>query len=126
MKRDEPIGEDLLAVAADVLHREIVPTLTGDERLSVLMAVNAIETARRELENAPLLEKMEHTALSEIAGGGDSRGLCRAIRNGKFDMGDKAVALHGALLEHAVLRCRISNPKYLDAAEKDWESRLLL
>lgn len=123
MKKDEPYAEDLLTVAADVLRREIVPGLTGEDRLTVLMAINAIDTARREAAHAVNLSLQESEAVKAFAGDRDAVFLAESIRSGHFDTGPHAQELHTALLENAALRCRVSNPRYLDAAEKDWIAR---
>ena len=69
MKPDDPSADDLLATASLALKDEIAPFLTGEDRLTVLMAIAAIETARREAALGPDLAA--HQLSCVTAHGGD-------------------------------------------------------
>ncbi|MDJ0686601.1 MAG: DUF6285 domain-containing protein [Alphaproteobacteria bacterium] len=123
MKPDDPSAANLLATASLALKEEIAPLLKGEERLTVLMAIAAIETACREVALGPDLAAHQAACLAAHNGDGLAESLCKAIRAGVFDAGTDAVDLHARLLEDAKKRCAISNPRYLAAAEADWTRR---
>jgi len=125
---DTPGAKDLLETAIAELKANILPAVDGDNKLTVLMAIAAIDTAVREQQTIHELQAEQRGAMAALAGGpvsSDDRAadLCRAIRTGAFDGGDKGRALYHALLDDVTARTAISNPKYLAAAEADWAVR---
>lgn len=114
--------------AAADLKAEILPHVPDDQKLTVLMAIAAIQTSVREMDFAPRLESQQQAALAQFVEGdiqpeGRALALCRLIRDGKYDSGAAARALHEALVRDVRARSAISNPKYLAAAEADWSNR---
>ena len=96
---------ELLEEAARVLREETAPTLTGVARYRSLLVAKAIDTARRELALAARLAALE----ADLPRTGES------FRDGTHD--DDA-ALHGRLLEAAILRAHVADPDALGAAER--------
>ncbi len=125
---DTPAAKDLLETAAAELKAEILPAVKRENKLTVLMAIAAIETAVREQEAIVELQGEQLGAMAALASGPvaskDRAGdLCKAIRSGDFDTGDRARALYHALMDDVAARTAISNPRYLNAAEADWTGR---
>jgi hypothetical protein len=121
--REQPLGDALLACARGLLRDEVLPALPVERRHALLMAMNAMQIAERQLKNgqAPLDE--EQAALAALLGQdacdlpAANRVLAQRIRAGQADPGQPQRA---ALLAHlrAVGRARLaeSNPKVLARA----------
>ena len=125
---DRPLGKDLLETVIADLKSDVLPSVDGDAKLTVLMAVSAIQTALREQESLLELQAEQIGAMAALATSATpsedrARDLCASIRSGEFDGGDRARALYHALMDDAIARAEISNPKYLQAAEADWQTR---
>ena len=125
---DTPGAKDLLDTVAAELKAEILPHVPEEQRLTVLMAIAAIQTSVREFDFLPRLEQQQQSALAqfvdnEVQPEGRAEELCKLIREGKYDEGAAARALHDALIRDVRARVSISNPKYLQAAEADWSQR---
>ena len=95
----------MLDEAARLLREELAPTLAGAGRYHSLLAAKAIDTARREFALAAPLAARE-AALP---------GSVESLRGGDHD--DDG-ALYAALLDVAILRAHIAEPKALNAAER--------
>lgn len=125
---DTPRAKDLMDTVAADLKAEILPHVGEEQRLTVLMAISAIQTAVREMDFQPRLEQQQRAALaqfvaSDIQPEARAEALCGLIRQGKYDTGAAARALHEAMMRDVRARISISNPKYLAAAEADWSRR---
>ncbi len=125
---DTPAAKDLLETAAAELKAQILPAVDGDNRLTVLMAIAAIDTAVREQETIQELQAEQRGAMAALSAGpvapaDRATDLCSEIRAGAFDRGDRARALYHALFDDVAARVAISNPRYLAAAEMDWTGR---
>ena len=125
---DTPGAKDLLDTAVADLKAEILPNVPEEHRLTVLMAISAIQTSVREIDFLPRLEQQQQAALAqfvdnEVQPEGRAEALCALIRKGKYDTGAAARALHETLMRDVRARTSISNPKYLSAAEEDWSKR---
>lgn len=96
---------DLLAEAQRSLREDVAPQLSGETRVAVMLAANAVATAMREVALA------DRISLAEAAV------ACAAsdIRNGLHD--DDA-ALHARLLAAAVLRAHVADPAAPTADER--------
>lgn len=53
--REQPTGESLLQCARDVLKNNVLPMLQGDAKRDVLMVMNAMSIAQRELQQGTAL-----------------------------------------------------------------------
>lgn len=120
--REQPRGEDLLAAARQLLRDEVLPALPAERRHALLMTLNAMSIAERQLRNGDRPEADELAAVRGLVDDGRvslpeaNRRLAQAIRNG---MGDPGNVRRAALLGHlrAIGRQRLaeSNPKALPA-----------
>lgn len=111
MTGDRPVGADLLETAARDLRDEVLPAVPPQHRLTLLMALNAMGIAERELR--------DHLGETEEGGGPDAAAgaLVEKIRAGQFDEGPEAAAVHAGLSADVRRRLAIANPKYLRQAE---------
>jgi hypothetical protein len=90
---------------ASAVLRRVALTLTGDARYAVLLAANAVATARRDLATSALAEAARAALPQDPA----------AIRSGVHD--DDA-ALYGRLVAYAALRAWVADPGSLTEAER--------
>lgn len=61
--REQPVGDDLLFCARDFLKTNILPELDGEKKHGVLMIMNAMAIAARQLQNG---ERCEQEELREL------------------------------------------------------------
>lgn len=113
--RERPDGAELLAIAREVLRKELLPLLPKDKAYSALMIANAMGIAERQLRNGTGPQEEERRALSTLLRrDGEllalNREFAARIRQGVFD--DSAEA-RGLLWEATVQRVRESAPKAL-------------
>ena len=118
--RDRPTGDELLISARKVVRDEVMPLLPADKRHAVLMVMNAMSIAERQLRYgaAPAREELE--AVKRLLGAdcsdlseGNQR-LCRLIREGRADPGQpQRSALFAYLRMSGRQRLLESNPKIL-------------
>ncbi|AKQ70018.1 hypothetical protein A176_006930 [Myxococcus hansupus] len=113
--RERPDGAELLAVAREVLLKELLPSLPGDKAYSARMIANAMGIAERQLRCGDGPQDVERKALSALLGrDGELTALLREfaarIRQGQFDDSAKAREL---LWASTVQRVRESAPKAL-------------
>ncbi len=130
---DKPNRADLLAAALRTLQEEILPALDGDRKYSGLMAASAIATVIREIESdsnhEPVRRVLDRFAdlygqdnVHHAGVDGEQRiralnqHLVRDIRDGEFD-DDPTGPIFALLLEQALQRLSLSNPKFIDASE---------
>lgn len=120
--RQQPTGDDLLACARNVLKKDVLPALRAEPRHALLMAMNAMSIAERQLRNGDRPEQEELAelrALFDDAGvsmGDAQRRLARAIREGAGDPGEaRREALLAQLRAAGRRRLAESNPKVLPA-----------
>jgi len=121
--REQPQGHALLACARQVLRDEILPALPAERKHALLMVMNAMSIAERQLRNGDAPEAQERVRLRGLVDSGDAglaegnRMLARQLRNGAADPG---APRREALLAHlrATTRQRLaeSNPKALPKA----------
>ncbi len=121
---DRPTGAELLAIAAQVLRRDVLAHVPPDKRLETLMVLRAMAIAGREFQDAGSAARASAEAIGALydaeADGRsepDRARLVADIRAGRFDADDRARALHAALLADVTRRVRIANPKYLETAD---------
>jgi len=115
--RERPDGAELLAIAREVLRKELLPLLPKDKAYDALMIANAMGIAERQLQQGDVPQQKEAVELSNFLDAQtDLRDLNRkfsqAIRRGDFDDDAKAKAL---LWAATVQRVRESAPKALAA-----------
>ncbi|MCC7425802.1 MAG: hypothetical protein IT557_02755 [Alphaproteobacteria bacterium] len=101
MTPDRPDAAELLAIARTTLMTEIVPALSGEQRLAGLMIANALGLAGREVA--------ARMPPDESAVAAEDRAVVNSIRAGVLD---HAIDIHDRLLRDAEARVAIANPKY--------------
>ncbi len=130
---DKPNRAELLDAALRTLREEILPDLDGDRKYAGLMVASAIATVIREIESdnnhEPVRRVLDHFAdlygqdnVHHAGVDGEQRiralnqHLIRDIRDGEFD-DDPTGPVYTLLLEQALQRLSLSNPKFIDASE---------
>ena len=113
--REHPDGAELLAIAREVLRKELLPLLPKDRAYDALMIANAMGIAERQLQQGegPMREELarlerllgRHGGLAEM-----NRLFAQRIRAGDMDGNDEAKAM---LREFTLQRVRESAPKSL-------------
>ncbi|WP_418648972.1 DUF6285 domain-containing protein (plasmid) [Thauera butanivorans] len=122
--RDRPTGDALLACARNVLRQEVLASVPSEHKHALLMAMNAMSIAERQLQygEAPLQAEADSLAsvldapVAVAALLEANRTLARRLRTGAGDPGQPS---REALFAHlrAVARQRVleSSPKTLKA-----------
>lgn len=119
--RDKPTGEALLAAASFLLRNDVLPILPAEHKHSLLMALNAMSIAERQLKFGEAPEAGELIALSRLLGKDfeDVRSanvqLATSLRAGVGDPGQSMrLALFTHLKKVGTQRLLESNPKALN------------
>jgi hypothetical protein len=119
MMRDRPTGAELLALARDLLQRELVPHLPPEKRLEALMILNVMGIAERELTLSEAGDADLTRRLRDLYGEGDAGAqlhrLSAEIRAGEFDTGPRRTLVRDLLWAMAKRKARAANPKLLSA-----------
>ena len=125
---ERPDAAELLRTARRNLLESVLPRVPEELRYTTLMIANAMAISEREIAGGDAAARTAlarvRTLLGEAAEAGDiedvraaldraDRRLAAAIREGRFD-GEQRAALMQHLLETAVARVSLSNPKVLD------------
>lgn len=115
--REHPDGAELLAIAREVLRKELLPLLPKDKAYEALMIANAMGIAERQLQVGSVPQAKEWAELAAFLGkDGDlpslTREFAQCIRAGELDANAEAQAL---LRESVLQRVRESAPKSLAA-----------
>ncbi|WP_341236843.1 DUF6285 domain-containing protein [uncultured Limnobacter sp.] len=118
--REQPTGESLLQCARDVLKNNVLPMLQGDAKRDVLMVMNAMSIAQRELQQGTAPDEREQQALAQLLGepvfdvAQANRELAARIRAGVADPeSTECAAVLNHLREVGKSRLLASNPKVL-------------
>lgn len=130
---DKPNRADLLDAALRTLREDILPALEGERKYAGLMVASAIATVMREIESdtnhEPVRRVLDRFAdlygqdnVHHAGVDGEERilslnqHLVRDIRDGEFD-DDPTGPVYALLLEQALQRLALSNPKFIDSSE---------
>lgn len=118
--REQPKGDALLACARQLLRDEVLPALPAAHRHALLMALNAMSIAERQLRNGDAPEAQELAGLRELLDDDKvslvdgNRRLAQLLREGA---GDPGMPRRGVLFAHlrasGQQRLAESNPKAL-------------
>lgn len=113
--RERPAGTELLAIAREVLRRELLPLLPKDRQYDALMIANAMGIAERQLQAGDAPAQAEAEELRRLLGEeGDlaclNRRLAARIRAGACDHDPVAQDL---LWRMTLQRVRESAPRAL-------------
>lgn len=118
--REQPTGESLLHTAREVLKNRILPLLQGDARRDLLMVMNAMGIAQRELQADVVPGEVEQQSLEKLLGQPvenlvqANRLLAQNIRQGMADPGREGrAAVLAHLRQVGIHRLQASNPKVL-------------
>jgi hypothetical protein len=118
--REQPTGESLLQCARDVLKNNVLPMLQGDAKRDVLMVMNAMSIAQRELQQGTAPDEREQQALAQLLGepvfdmAQANRELAARIRAGVADPeSTECAAVLNHLRDVGKSRLLASNPKVL-------------
>ena len=115
-----PSSGELLAVVAHYLREELAPKLDAPDKFYTLVAANAVEIARREIElggdaDAAALARLRALLSDGAAGLADlDTRLCDAIASGHIALDD--VALRDHLVRTALDEVAIDQPRHASAA----------
>ena len=119
--RDRPTGDELLVCARKVVRDEVMPSLPVEKRHAVLMIMNAMSIAERQLRYGEAPAQEELAAIKRLLGEDcrdlavGNRRLCRLIREGRADPGQpQRSALFAHLRMSGRQRLLESNPKTLN------------
>jgi Domain of unknown function (DUF6285) len=119
--RDRPTGDELLTCARKLVRDEVMPSLPADRKHTVLMVMNAMSIAERQLRYGEAPAHRELAAIKSLVGGDCSdlaagnRRLCILIRAGRADPGQiQRAAVFSYLRASGRQRLLESNPKILD------------
>jgi hypothetical protein len=118
--REQPRGDALLACARQVLRNDVLPALPADRKHALLMVLNAMSIAERQLQSGDRPETEELAALRVLFDDGRislaeaNRQLARELRDGAGDPGSpRREALFAHLRAVGRQRLAESNPKAL-------------
>jgi hypothetical protein len=118
--REQPKGDALLACARRVLRDDVMPALPSEHKHTLLMVMNAMSIAERQLHNGEAAEIEERAALRDLLHDSRlsiveaNRALARALRSGAADPGRPHRQAYFAQLRAAGRqRLAESNPKAL-------------
>lgn len=128
--RDRPTGKELLACARKVLREKVLPSLPAEHKYTVLMVLNAMSIAERQLHYGEEPGRQELATLSALLGepfgdlGAANRSLAIALRAGAGDPGQpNRAALLAQLRVTGRQRVLESNPKALPGGDARPEGR---
>jgi len=118
--REQPRGDALLASARQLLRDEVLPALPAERKHALLMAMNAMSIAERQLRNGDASEAQELAELRELLDDRKvslpegNRQLARLLRPGGGDPGSsRRDELFAHLRRVGEQRVAESNPKAL-------------
>lgn len=110
----EPDTLDLVRTARTALEADVLPHVGADARYPLLMALNALGIAARQLEDGAARRAAAQATLAPFAEGADlpaaAAALARRIREAGPDLANDA-RLHSALREVARLAAEESAPR---------------
>jgi hypothetical protein len=112
---DRPNLDELLEATAEFLEKELLPTV-GDPRLrfQLLVALNALGIARRELALGEALRQEEAAELEALLShGGDREALLKELA-WRIRQGQAPEATSAFLKAHVRRKLLLANPKYLE------------
>ena len=123
--REHPKGDALLACARRLLRDQVLPALPAERKHALLMTLNAMSIAERQLANGDEPERVELGKLQallddeQVTLAEANRRLAGLIRAGYGDPGQaRRSALVEQLREQGLRRLAESNPKVLPKAAR--------
>ena len=112
---DRPNLDELLEATAEFLERELLPTVNDPRlRFQLLVALNALSIARRELALGEALRQEEAAELEALLGyGGGREALLRELAQ-RIRQGKAPEATPAFLKAHVRRKLLLASPKYLE------------
>jgi len=109
-----PVSE-LLAAVSRFLRDELLPTLSGARAFNLRVSINAIDLARREIEQQGGADQRERLRLAKLLGSDADletmrQELCERIARGELTLAEPALGEH--LRSTAIDRLAIDQPTY--------------
>jgi uncharacterized protein DUF6285 len=113
--QDLPTSLEIVGVVSDFLREQVLPGLEGRTKFHTLVAANALDIVRRELETAPAANEGEISRLMLLLkGDGDLEELnallCQQIENGDVTLDTPGLKEH--LWTSTLAKLAIDQPKY--------------
>ncbi len=127
-----PDADDLLSIALETLQEQLLPRLSGEDKLTGLLIARALtiaEAARADQGGQVQRELTEIASLLDAPVGDDVIAarceLVQAIRARRFSPGTPAaVRLRDHLLSQTAAKLRLVNLKYMAARQRRAESSI--
>ena len=115
MPSNRPTAEELLEALGGYLKAEVLPSLGGNAKYHLQVALNAVAILGREIASAAEFDDAERARLSALLGVSGTREelnrlLCQRIRDRHLSYRDPKLIDH--LIETAMAKLAIDNPKY--------------
>lgn len=113
--QDLPTSLEIVGVVSDFLREQILPDLEGRTKFHALVAANALDIVRRELETAPVANNGEQDRLISLLkdeGSLDDLNtlLCKQIESGEVTLETPGLKEH--LWTSTLTKLAIDQPKY--------------
>lgn len=113
--QDQPSAIELIEVVSEFIRNHAMPQLKGHTAFHALVAANALDIVKRELEIAPKAADEEHRRLRALLGKDGSidelnRELCARIEKGELTL--ETPGLRDHLWETTLTKLAIDQPKY--------------
>ena len=113
--QDLPTSLEIVGVVSDFLREQILPGLEGRTKFHALVAANALDIVRRELETAPVANDDERDRLMALLKNDGSLDdlnnlLCEQIENGDVTLETPGLKEH--LWTSTLTKLAIDQPKY--------------
>lgn len=113
--QDLPKSVEIIDVVAEFIRTKLLPQLEGHSAFHAMVAANALDIVKRELEMAPQAnqdEKKRLTALLSTEGSLDTlnRSLCKQIESGDITLDTEGLKDH--LWKTTLAKLSIDQPKY--------------
>lgn len=130
--QDPPFIHDLLSAAREHLQTQVIPELEDPGlRFRTRVAANVLAIAERELALDSVLSKVEYGRLIALLGEEWkeiplerlTQDLRDRVAAGDFDQGPEHQALIAHLIQTAVEKLQIANPRYLERVQMEGEEK---
>lgn len=113
--QDQPSAIELIDAVTEFIRNHAMPQLQGHAAFHALVAANALDIVRRELEIGPEANRQERERLIALLGRDGTlaelnRALCQKIRTGQ--MGQETPGLVDHLWGVTLTKLAIDQPKY--------------
>ena len=113
--QDQPTAVEIVDIVAEFIRVHAIPQLKGHAAFHALVAANALDIVKRELQIAPKAESEELVRLKALLGHDGTldalnRELCQKIEDGELTLETPGLADH--LWAITMTKLAIDQPKY--------------